>query len=71
MLQVANMKLIKEGSVVFMKRICVLKTGRVAVLDERVSGLHHEKDVLLRVIVEVWIIKLHDYEDLWHCSIVA
>lgn len=46
--RVANMRLVKEGLGVSIKKICVESGMFVIVLDELVSCLKHEDGVLLR-----------------------
>lgn len=44
------------------------ESGRlVVVLDKCISGLSHEKNVLLRTIIKIGILKVHDAKNTCHC----
>lgn len=55
--QVSIMKLVAEGSNVSEEKYCMERRRILVDLDERVSGLNHEKEVVLRRKIESWVIK--------------
>lgn len=69
MFQVLSIQRVKKGPGVSVEGICV-KLGRlVVVLDERVSSLNHEGNVLLGRNVEAWIIKERGGKSLCHSRV--
>lgn len=72
--QQARVQLVKEGPSASVKETSMEMGTDVAMLDERVSALNHEKDVLLRNYVEARVVKVRDSKSLFslrrHCSAI-
>lgn len=60
LLQVENLELIKKGPSVSVRGICIERGSFMIVLDEVVSTLNYEKDVLFRMYVEGRVLKGRD-----------
>lgn len=60
-----------EYSCVSVGDICVKKVRLMVVIEERVSGLNHEQNVVLKLTIKTWVIKVHYILCLWHWSAFA
>lgn len=71
LLQIPNGKLFKGGLAVLIKLICVEKERRIVTFVERFSCLNHEKHVLHRINVEVWVMKVRDANSFCRRGVLA
>lgn len=60
LLRVSSVRFIQEGSCEPIESIFVGGGWLLVILDERASGLSHEKDVILKRNVKTWVIKVRD-----------